>query len=877
MAPAKGSRTINKTIIKGYEDQRQYDDPPSSSKAKQKKRKISDLDPKWSKDELTQFYEAYRRHGKDWKKISLAVGGKSSDMVRSLYSVHRTFLSLPERQATAMGFIALVTGHHNASEKFTSHIGDNKMIRASGKARRRSEATQQKATGRPDVHEHDCHEGKIAGFSSSFKKRYYGDFVRNSQNHAVRRRTPRIPVIAPAVRNTIDEVSPGIENIVNTTKRKYEATNKDCAMVPTNECSPDRSSGITETNKAGQDHMFLNTKATGDTAICQQQLKKTRIQQPTGEGQTVKVEHETVMASDEGNMLVDSLNQHHIHRNIISEDDMLVLDVLNSLVNAPSKTSKLDIKVPSGSHGKTDSVLSGRREKDHPTIDLSKQGKAIGKSSASKTGKKRHKKLLGAEVLAEAQKISVNNLVLPDAPRVGITDDSSLCTDSARVGIPEASEDISTKAPRASTEIKPEIRMSRRTRRKYQMQCKRKHVSCIEDSDNLQAKKLLHCLSSESLRRWCAYEWFYSAVDYPWFSDNEFVHYLNHAKLSHLSRLTRSEWSAIRSSLGKPRRFSDHFLAVEKEKLEDYREKVRKIYAQLRDGSRDSLPADLARPFSIGQEVIVRHPSSRELCDGKVVMMGPDCYKVHFVNPDLGVDIVKDTDCMPVNWLYNRPDNMRRICLSNNVYSILETEHIPDLAASENWDLAVHGVTVTSDKQLKVESVVNGERPPYWSTSDGHPTKSRGCPDNNGGHNNELESYIAAFVQKSLSRARQMVDEAMKANSEGSDVRVRMPNQETDCVGPQSEAAVRGAPLPSNLISNCIATVLSIKRLSDSRHPPANIAGVLERASSMLRPSCPENLAIYKDIETCLSVIANQILALVPAALGNCGPPMSPL
>ena len=90
------------------------------------KRKISDLDPKWSKDELTQFYEAYRRHGKDWKKvwtdhslnsfrlfvnifvdvswlceywllkllmqISLAVGGKSSDMVRSLYSVHRVSL-----------------------------------------------------------------------------------------------------------------------------------------------------------------------------------------------------------------------------------------------------------------------------------------------------------------------------------------------------------------------------------------------------------------------------------------------------------------------------------------------------------------------------------------------------------------------------------------------------------------------------------------------------------------------------------------------------------------------------------------------------------------------------------------------------------------
>lgn len=237
---------------------------------------------------------------------------------------------------------------------------------------------------------------------------------------------------------------------------------------------------------------------------------------------------------------------------------------------------------------------------------------------------------------------------------------------------------------------------------------------------------------------------------------------------------------------------------------------------------------------------------------------------------------------MPVNWLYNRPDNMRRSYLSNNVYNILETEHIPDLTPSENWDRAVNGVTVpeqpkslrlTSDKQLKVESVVNGER---LSTSDG-PTKSRGGPDNTAGHNDELESYIAAFVQRSLSQARQMVDKAMKANSEGSDERVWASNQATDSVGPESESVVCGAQLPSNLISNCIATVLSIKHLSDSRHPPANIAGVLERVSTMLRPSCPENLAIYKDIETYLSIIANQILALVPTALGNCGPPMSPM
>lgn len=28
------------------------------------------LGPQWSKEELERFYEAYRKHGKDWKKVS---------------------------------------------------------------------------------------------------------------------------------------------------------------------------------------------------------------------------------------------------------------------------------------------------------------------------------------------------------------------------------------------------------------------------------------------------------------------------------------------------------------------------------------------------------------------------------------------------------------------------------------------------------------------------------------------------------------------------------------------------------------------------------------------------------------------------------------
>lgn len=57
---------------------------------------------------------------------------------------------------------------------------------------------------------------------------------------------------------------------------------------------------------------------------------------------------------------------------------------------------------------------------------------------------------------------------------------------------------------------------------------------------------LSHCLSSDLVRRWCTFEWFYGAIDYPWFANKEFVGYLNHVGLGHIPRLTRVEWGVIR-------------------------------------------------------------------------------------------------------------------------------------------------------------------------------------------------------------------------------------------------------------------------------------------------------------------------------------------
>lgn len=153
-------------------------------------------------------------------------------------------------------------------------------------------------------------------------------------------------------------------------------------------------------------------------------------------------------------------------------------------------------------------------------------------------------------------------------------------------------------------------------------------------------ERLSHCLSSEVLRRWCKFEWFYSAIDYPWFAKSEFVEYLNHVRLGHIPRLTRVEWGVIRSSLGKPRRLSNLFLLQERQKLEQYRESVRAHYAELRAGVKEGLPADLARPLSVGQRVIACHPRMREVHDGSILTVDRNRCRVQFDRPELGVEFV---------------------------------------------------------------------------------------------------------------------------------------------------------------------------------------------------------------------------------------------
>ncbi|XP_021282350.1 protein ALWAYS EARLY 2 isoform X3 [Herrania umbratica] len=183
-------------------------------------------------------------------------------------------------------------------------------------------------------------------------------------------------------------------------------------------------------------------------------------------------------------------------------------------------------------------------------------------------------------------------------------------------------------------------------------------------------EQLSSCLSSNLARRWYSFEWFYSAIDYAWFAKREFVEYLNHVGLGHVPRLTRVEWGVIRSSLGKPRRFSERFLHEEREKLKQYRESVRQHYSQLRVGTREGLPTDLAYPLSVGQRVIAIHPKTREVHDGKVLTVDHDRCRVQFDSPELGVEFVTDVDCMPLNPLENMPEALRRQNLAFDKFSM---------------------------------------------------------------------------------------------------------------------------------------------------------------------------------------------------------------
>ncbi|CAI0466737.1 unnamed protein product [Linum tenue] len=511
-----------------------------------------------------------------------------------------------------------------------------------------------------------------------------------------------------------------------------------------------------------------------------------------------------------------------------------------------------------------------------------------------------------------------------------------------------------------------------------------------------------------------------------------------------------SRYELRRCSLGKPRRFSEQFLKEEKEKLNQYRESVRKHYSELRAGIREGLPTDLARPLSVGQRVVALHPRTREIHDGSVLTVDHNRCCVQFDQPDLGVEFVMDVDCMPLNPAENLPASLTRHVLALNnfienlneyktngsvmektiegrakvihpeslenangfphrpppnyhvmqpsqgvplglatpittgfgetinpqqgataqpsihahiqakevdiqalselsralekkvrvlfqlicstrdlLYQLVSHGHIVDAVVSElkrmNEDVlenqssnlrdsesfkkhyaalssALFSLRRRNTYQVATPAITIGEPVLYYNSSFDHPVEE---VQDSGGH-------VAEIVGTSRSKAQIMVDAAMQAmtslNKQGSSIESieeaidyvnnqissdelaaqlaapsnpavpvqdasvsqnqstsnALANHTSDAKPSNNTTDLNESQIPSELIAQSVATLLMIQKCTERQFPPSDIAQVLDSAVANLKPSCSQNLPVYADIQKCMGIIRNQILALIP-------------
>ncbi|GKV18563.1 hypothetical protein SLEP1_g28925 [Rubroshorea leprosula] len=814
MAPAKKSKSINKrySSIQEVSPDKDADNP---SKSKQRKKLSDKLGSQWSKAELERFYEAYRKYGKDWKKVASVLHNRSIEMVEALYNMNRAYLSLPEGTASVVGLIAMMTDHYNVLEGSDSERESNDASQIPRRAQNRKRPRVQLNSPKEDSFHHPS-IASSEGCLSLLKRTGLND----THPRAVRKRTPRVPVsnsrkrdanesyTSPSKRNRKSEVdanddvvaalalteawqrrgSPLVSQMPRSDHAKPSPIHSWDRMFPQSEtCKAKHSDAFSEEGTEGS----TGGKESGDVPYGRHRAslvdmegvgtvevhhkgkkfykKKVKVEEMRnnlsndsgeacsgteewlkGSAQKGKVDIEVSSAKVEQYL---PRSQRKRTKKLFFGDETPALDALNTLASLSTlmlPTSTMDSESPvkfkedgtaletdekstipeaaSMSHHRHKIKHLGLREKSVKVINAvedspSRKSKVerystTNKKAASKTKqqpeltnntwKRKRKSFVSKAPNAEApvqsqsiksvenkDTIEEENKHIPKGKINGQVSAQSKQWKSVRVsegspinvGQRKSGIDLGVSAAEVPVRL-----LARKHQNRRKMNLKRVLISKeVKSSENILKnqprkqspiqqeksslkRKLSSCLSSDMARRWCSFEWFYSAIDYPWFAKKEFVEYLNHVGLGHIPRLTRVEWGVIRSSLGKPRRFSERFLLEEREKLKQYRESVRKHYTELRTGVREGLPTDLARPLSVGQRVIAIDPKTREVHDGKVLTVDHDRCRVQFDCPEIGVKFVMDVDCMPLNPLDNMPEALRRQNLSIDKYSLTSNE-----------------------------------------------------------------------------------------------------------------------------------------------------------------------------------------------------------
>jgi DIRP/Myb-like DNA-binding domain len=275
--------------------------------------------------------------------------------------------------------------------------------------------------------------------------------------------------------------------------------------------------------------------------------------------------------------------------------------------------------------------------------------------------------------------------------------------------------------------------------------------------------RIRHAMSVK-LRKFCTNEFFYSGIDRPWYLDTTMTELVQHVGLLPGTKLTRKEWSALRSALGRPRRLSNAFLRESRTKLEIHRKTTRNFYSQ--DHMDPAIAATLPRQVAVGQKVIARHPLTRQLHDGTVLTAGFNNYRIQFYRRDLGVEMVRDIDVMPSEpW-----DNLPMSLLAARPRMVIGGRLILNGRAMPGSNLPIKnpvigaaggGAGADGNVLQQHQSRVQQQQPPSSASMQQHPGAPRGMPDS------AIMAEVATNLDRKealLAQLRQMNEDACSGN-----------------------------------------------------------------------------------------------------------------
>ncbi|GAU42810.1 hypothetical protein TSUD_34540, partial [Trifolium subterraneum] len=745
MAPTRKSRSVNKRFANDVSPEK---DGVSSNKNKPKKKKLSDkLGSQWSKEELQRFYEAYRKYGKDWKKVSAAIRNRSIEMVEALYNMNRAYLSLPEGTASVVGLIAMMTDHYNVLEESDSERESNDAPGSRKPVKRKREKVQLSVSKDP-VQSQSVTSGdgclsllkkrRIDAVSKAYGQEYSNDSI---QPRAVGKRTPRVPVyhsykkderenyVSPnkrSLKSTGDANEDEVAHVALALSRAGQRVGSPLISQTPHRRAEQKSSPGQSLERMHQmsgtarakfrdvvDEEFLegslesrgaeNGEYVRDTSslMDMEGMSNTRVLLKGGKFYRKKERVENVGNSqlDDGGEACSGTEEGLSFSSLKEKNMEVTNEKLEQFSPSQRKRSKKLFCGESSIRLKGDRMNVDKDDKSalpEATSSHNKRNKVKLRTVPGADTSTSKKSKLGKDISNDTNALSESKDQIPCADKTSKRKQKSMkaVDDENKPVIKGKHTDQVFASPKQSKMVKPpevflrvdqkglafsstaeipllsEVSSPTKQRSRRKMIFQRPSTPKEKSSENIlksqpnkystQKEKLSSCLSSYLVRRWFTFEWFYSALDYPWFAKREFVEYLNHVGLGNIPRLTRVEWSVIKSSLGKPRRFSEHFLHEERQKLEQYRDSVRKHYSELRGGLRDGLPTDLARPLYVGQRVIAIHPKTREIHDGSVLTVDHDKCRIQFDRPELGVEFIMDIDCMPSNPFDNMPEALRR-------------------------------------------------------------------------------------------------------------------------------------------------------------------------------------------------------------------------